>query len=254
MLFVRRVAGDSMLPYLRSGETVICITNPRYTVGDIVIAKRGDIEVIKRITKIEQERLWIEGDNSSKSTDSRQFGWIDKSDILGSMKYSLPFAVDPPKLRARQGALLGWIAAAILIALSLVHLFRIDTFVPEVTRIFDGDASAAFWVSSVIVTMEVFALPFLMRMKLSPLAQYVSGAFAVLVPLSWLLISIWTYGQGVSTAQLGEFVDLPSSWLLIGVNTLWLLFSYYVIWALGYDHKPREQQSFVTRLFARLSK
>ncbi len=243
-----------MLPYLQDGQTVVGSSRLRYQVGDIVIIQKNGKEMIKRLKKIEKNRVWIEGDNTSGSTDSRQFGWIDKSDILGGMKYKLPLAAAPPKLRAKHGVILGWIAATVLIAFSLLHLFRIDTFVPELARVFNNNADLAFWASALIITMEVFALPFLMQMRLSPLAQYVSGAFVVMVPLFWLLVSVWTFGLSVSTAQLGEFVNLPSSWLLVAANVVWLLFSYYVIWALGYDRKPNEKQTFVTKFFSRLSK
>ncbi len=243
-----------MLPYLRDGQIVIGSSRLRYRVGDIVIIQKNGKEIIKRLKKIEKNRVWIEGDNRSGSTDSRQFGWIDKSDILGGMKYNLPLAVAPPRLRAKHGIMLGWGAAVILIIFSLVHLFRIDTFVPEMSRVFNNSVGLAFWASALIVTMEVFALPFLMRMRLSPLAQYVSGAFVVMVPLFWLLVSVWTFGLSISTAQLGEFVSLPSSWVLLAANIVWLLFSYYVIWALGYDRKPNEKQTFVTQFFSRLSK
>ncbi len=243
-----------MLPYLRDGQIVIGSSRLRYRVGDIVIIQKNEKEIIKRLKKIEKNRVWIEGDNRSGSTDSRQFGWIDKSDILGGMKYKLPLAVAPPKLRAKHGIMLGWGATVILIIFSLVHLFRIDTFVPEMARVFNNSVGLAFLASALIVTMEVFALPFLMRVRLSPLAQYVSGAFVVMVPLFWLLVSVWTFGLSISTAQLGEFVSLPSSWVLLAANIVWLLFSYYVIWALGYDRKPNEKQTFVTQFFSRLSK
>lgn len=243
-----------MNPALWDGQVIIGVSGRDVSVGDIVVVAHEKKELIKRLIHIDTNRVWIEGDNVSSSTDSRHFGWITKSDILGTMKYTLPVAQDPPKLRTKYGPILGWIAAIILIIFSLVHLFRIDTFVPELSLALGSNQTLTLWVASILVTMEVFALPFLMRMRLSPLAQYVSGAFAVIVPLVWLLIAIWTFGTNSSTAQLGEFVSLPSSWTLIFANLLWLLFSYYTIWALGYDHRPNEKKSFVNKWLSRLSK
>jgi len=243
-----------MKPALRDGQAIVGVTGNDVLVGNIVVAAHEGKELIKRVIHIDKNKVWVEGDNVSQSTDSRHFGWIAKSDILGIMKYSLPIAQDPPKLRTKQGPVLGWIAAFILIAFSLVHLFRIDTFVPELSLALGSNQTLTLWVASILVSMEVFALPFLMRMRLSPLAQYVSGAFVVIVPLVWLLISIWTFGTNSSTAQLGEFVSLPSSWVLILVNLLWLMFSYYTIWTLGYDHRPNEKKSFVNKWLGRLSK
>jgi len=252
MIFVRRVSGASMKPSLTDDQTVLCVSGRSCHEGDVVVARVGGREIIKRLTALRDDKVWLLGDNAACSTDSRGLGWINKSDILGVMTVAFPSSRPAPKVRVRSGSLLGWIAAGIMTGLVLVHLFRIDTFVPEMARIF-GDRTTTLWLVSGIVVMEVFALPFLMRMRLSVLAQYVSGLFAVLVPLVWLLITIWAYGTGVSTAQLGEFVALPSNWLLLVLNVVWLVFSYYTIWALGYDHRPGEKQSFVTRWLSRLS-
>lgn len=242
-----------MWPQLHDGQTLVLDTAlPQ--VGDVAVARYGDKEIIKRVIDIEDDRFWLEGDNPGASTDSRNFGWIDKRAILGTMKFALPVAVDPPKLRDRRAARLGWVAAAVIIGFALVHLFRIDTFVPELALALGGDRSWAMWLAALIVIMEVFALPFLMRMRLSKLAQYISGGLAIAVPLVWLLIAIWTFETGVSTAQLGEFMALPSTWLLLAVNFIWLAFSYYTVWALGYDYRPGERQSFVSRWLSRLSK
>ena len=239
MIFFRKVDGESMAPALRSGQMLIgnSVSKPR--IGDVVVAQYNDREIIKRVMKISNEQIWLEGDNKTHSTDSRNFGWISKSDILGVMKYSLPVAQDPPKVRTARAHMYGWVASVILIALALIHLFRIDTFVPELSLVFNGNRDLTLWVASLIVIMEVFALPFLLRMRLSPLAQYVSGAFAVLVPLTWSVIAIWTQNTGVSTAQLGEFVSLPSSMLLVIANIVWLAFSYYTVLMLGYGQISR---------------
>jgi len=254
MIFFRRVSGDSMKPALLDGHIIFGTSGQSAQAGDIVVVARDGKELIKRVIWIEKDRAWVEGDNVSSSTDSRHFGWIAKSDILGTMKYTLPFAQDPPKLRVKHGPILGWIAAVILIVFALVHLFRIDTFVPELSLALGSSQTLTLWIASILVSMEVFALPFLMRMRLSLLAQYVSGAFAVSAPLVWLLIAIWAFGTSSSTAQFGEFVSLPSNWTLIIANLVWLMFSYYTIWALGYDHRPNEKKSFVSKWLSRLSK
>lgn len=252
MIFVRRVSGHSMEPRLHSGQLIVCVSGVRCATGEIVVAQTAGREIIKRVAKKQADTYWLLGDNSGHSTDSRDLGWINKSDILGRMIVTFPIAQPAPKLRDKRGTVLGWIGAGIMICFALIHLFRIDTFVPEMTRVVGN--TGALWLVSGIVCMEVFALPFLLRMRLSILAQYMSGLFVVVVPLVWLLIAIWTYGTGVSTAQLGEFVNLPSNWLLLLLNLLWLLGSYYAIWALGYDYRRGEKQTFVTRGLARLSK
>jgi hypothetical protein len=243
-----------MLPTLCPGQVVVCLSGARYDVGDIVAVMVDGREVIKRVTAISGDKVRLSGDNPARSTDSRHYGAVSKSAILGVMKYTLPVSQPAPKLRHPRGATLGWIAAGIMIVFAVIHLFRIDTFIPELSKALGSDRTLTLWLGSGIVFAEVCALPFLMRMRLSVLAQYVSGAFGVVVPLVWLLIAVWTYGTSVSTAQLGEFKLLPSSGLLIVGNAIWLLYVYFTLWALGYDYHPHEKQSFVTKWFSRLSK
>src|SRR5690606_10599438 len=138
-------------------------------------------------------------------------------------------------LQYKYGIYMGWLAAAVMLVFALLHLFRIDTFIPELGKALPGGDSFATFVCIAIVLMEVFALPFLLRMRLSVLASFISGLFGVVVPLIWLLITIWNYTSTVSTGQFGEFVVAEVNvWLLAG-NLLWLCYAYITLWALGFD-------------------
>jgi nickel-type superoxide dismutase maturation protease len=76
MIFFRRVEGKSMLPTLRPGQTVIAHRVRNFKVGQVIIAYVNGREVIKRITKLEYGRVFIEGDNPEASTDSRDYGSV----------------------------------------------------------------------------------------------------------------------------------------------------------------------------------
>ncbi len=56
-------------------------------VGDIVALKdpRDKKILIKRISKIKNNKYFVSGDNKSESTDSRAFGWVTKKDIIGKV-------------------------------------------------------------------------------------------------------------------------------------------------------------------------
>lgn len=56
-------------------------------VGDIVAVKdpRDGKVLIKRITKIQNNRYFVTGDNSGHSTDSRVFGTIGRREIIGKV-------------------------------------------------------------------------------------------------------------------------------------------------------------------------
>lgn len=81
-IYCRRVVGNSMLPYLKQGNIVIGISKNTYKVGDIVIAKIASKDVIKRVLSIKNDNFDIRGDNIKASTDSRNYGLIDKKSII----------------------------------------------------------------------------------------------------------------------------------------------------------------------------
>ena len=84
-----RVEGDSMLPILKSGDTVL--VNPRAKIkpGDIVAANHpyiAKMKLIKRVESIDaQGRFVLRGDNPQESTDSRSFGSLAKNELVGKV-------------------------------------------------------------------------------------------------------------------------------------------------------------------------
>lgn len=83
-----KVIGDSMVPTLKNGQQVI-VEKLSYwfrepMVGEVVILKNSDnMNIIKRITKKDGNSYFVEGDNAKESADSRNFGFIQKKEILG---------------------------------------------------------------------------------------------------------------------------------------------------------------------------
>jgi nickel-type superoxide dismutase maturation protease len=84
---VYRVAGNSMLPGLKEGDTVMI--DPRATVipGDIVLAAhpfKSSVKMLKRVSAVDTAgRYTVVGDNLNESTDSRAFGTVPIECIHG---------------------------------------------------------------------------------------------------------------------------------------------------------------------------
>ena len=109
MNFLRsvRISGRSMEPTLKSGQRALFLaTSPSKRLlgnkwlgnkwlGKIVLISRvnsfgaRDFYQVKRVTEIKDGKFFVTGDNSSESTDSREFGWLSAEEIVG--KYLFKF-------------------------------------------------------------------------------------------------------------------------------------------------------------------
>jgi nickel-type superoxide dismutase maturation protease len=81
----RQVSGTSMEPTLKQGRLLIITRKLELDLGDVVIVLSNNLEIVKRISKIDGQRFYIVGDNPGSSTDSRTLGWFDKSQIIGKV-------------------------------------------------------------------------------------------------------------------------------------------------------------------------
>ena len=83
-----RVEGESMNPTLCDGDAVLVEPRATLGIGDIVAAEHPykRVKIIKRVQSIDDNgRLVLKGDNPEESTDSRLFGSIPSSEILGKV-------------------------------------------------------------------------------------------------------------------------------------------------------------------------
>jgi len=228
-----------MAPTLVPGD-IVMTTRRKPRVGNIAIAVQNGREVIKRVTKVSGGKFYLVGDNSQESQDSRHFGSVDTSAILGVVMIHLPTAIAPPKPRAAYATKVALVLTGVMLVMALLHLVRIDKLIPIADIVLPGDLVWAVAFVCIITTLEVFALPFLLGMKLSPLARICGGICMVLVPLTWTCLTIWTLGSYETTGQFSSYVNIAPNWLLLVVNILWLGISYWALWLLGFDKSLKQ--------------
>ncbi len=82
MFVLRRVEGVSMAPTYPHGRLVLAWRWRRPKVGDVVIVRHHRLELIKRIHQLEDDKVFLLGDNPQESTDSRHYGWLPSHSIL----------------------------------------------------------------------------------------------------------------------------------------------------------------------------
>lgn len=146
------------------------------------------------------------------------------------MKYPVRATPAPtPKTDNIRGVSL--LLAAMILLMAVGQLFSYEKF-PDLLRSFwlPGDGLTAKLLAAVIVITEVFALPFLLRMRLSPLMRIVSMVCGWLVVAIWLTLGIWiniaTTGA-MNAGLLGATISLPIGWWMaslmagMGVLAVW---------------------------------
>ena len=75
-----------MLPTLKPSQEVLALCwFFKLKIGDIVIIKHDGKDMVKRVQKIRGREYYVIGDNQKESTDSRHFGWIDRSEVVGKI-------------------------------------------------------------------------------------------------------------------------------------------------------------------------
>ena len=82
MFVLRRVDGLSMAPAYKHGKLVVAWRWSKPKVGDVVIVRHHSLELIKRVNRMEEDKVYVLGDNPEESTDSRHYGWLPLSSIL----------------------------------------------------------------------------------------------------------------------------------------------------------------------------
>lgn len=83
--FIRQVNGKSMVPILKPGGLLVATKKFKLKKGMVVVAKTGNREIVKRVALVKNSNVFLIGDNTDYSTDSRSLGWISSDQILGKV-------------------------------------------------------------------------------------------------------------------------------------------------------------------------
>lgn len=133
--------------------------------------------------------------------------------------------------RTKNSATVAVLLAGVLVVMIVGQLFSFEKFIPMIESYWlPGGHGTAVVVASLLVTAEVFALPFLLRMRLSKLMRVVSMVAGWVAIAGWLKLAVWANVTTNELSNIGFFgvhVPLPVGWwavlftLALGVLFAW---------------------------------
>lgn len=142
-------------------------------------------------------------------------------------------ALAAPRPRSKTAMRIAWVYAAILVVMLVGQLFAFEKFIPLMQDYWlPGGYGTTVLIASGVVTAEVFALPYLLRMPLSPLMRWCSRALAIIVPIVWSALALRVFVIGSVLANGGMLgTKVPVSPLLQLIGSLALfVFAVVVVW------------------------
>lgn len=140
----------------------------------------------------------------------------------------------PPKVKNSKTPFVALALAGLCIVMAVGQLYAFEEFVPLLTSFgLGGGEARATVIASLLVTGEVFALPFLLRMHVSPLMRIVSMVAGWLVSITWIYITV-SVALSVNAVNdagfLGGALALPFGWWSVAYVVLLALLTAWVSW------------------------
>lgn len=140
----------------------------------------------------------------------------------------------PPRTTESRSA--AYLYALILIVFALGQLFTFDEFTALIGTFYNfGGMLVPRIIASLFVVSEVFALPFLLGMRLSNVIRYASMALSWFVPVGWLAITLWLNIANVQTKNvgfLGTKVELVLGWWTVSFVLSLAILAIWSSWGL----------------------
>jgi hypothetical protein len=147
------------------------------------------------------------------------------------MKFTVQ-ATPAPRPKSKNIRPIAIVLVAIFTVMAVAQLFTYERFA-DVLNAYDlpGGVATATIAAAWLVVAEVAAIPFLLGMRLSPLARMTGVIAGWLVVIGWLKLSVWGVFTGNTPDNVGIFGDtlvLPGGWWIVffmaalGVLVAWV--------------------------------
>ncbi len=90
-------------------------------------------------------------------------------------------------------------------AMAVAQMVSFEDFVEAFREYKFGSETLTVAIAIGMITLEVFAVPFLLRVSLSRAARFVSAWFALLLPYAWTILTLHAFLAHVTPANAGYF-------------------------------------------------
>lgn len=148
------------------------------------------------------------------------------------------------KPKTKDSQKMAYFYAGLLVILVLSQLFTFDEFLKLlISYNLPGGEVMANFAGSLIVISEVFALPFLLRIKLSPAMRVASMVFSWIASASWLKLAVWLVSTSDTIINFGLFgtlVTLNVGWWAIFFSLAICTMAAWSSWGLWPLQKSRK--------------
>jgi glucan phosphoethanolaminetransferase (alkaline phosphatase superfamily) len=111
---------------------------------------------------------------------------------------------------------LGWLLAAVTLAAILLQIVYIVPLSEGIGQLIDIEASAATWLLGLLVFVEIFSLPFLLGLKVSPLMRLSS------MLNSWIAAAVMAALAFSGCLEKGVYGELSTLKILDTSYSIWL--------------------------------
>jgi len=142
----------------------------------------------------------------------------------------------PNEPKTKESVKAAYLYAGILVIFALGQLFTFDEFIKLLISFnFIGSPFTAKMAGGMFVVLEVFALPFLLQMRIPKYFRIASMIFGILVPLGWLKISLWlslTSNIVTNIGFVGTKIEIIPGWWTVSFSIALVLLSAWACWGL----------------------
>lgn len=153
-------------------------------------------------------------------------------------------ATPAPGVRTSDTKKAALLYAGFIVVMLVAQLFTFEAFL-VLAKDFNlpvGDTlSLAF--PAFVTVFELFALPFLLRMRVSPAFRWVSMVSGWLVAFAWLLVSVWvvsTYQPVGTIGFLGTIGALIPGWWAVFVSFAFGILAAWASWGMWPSQKAKK--------------